>query len=89
MSQKDSLSKLKNFFRIEKNSSGKYKYLRRIQSFINDFVGAGSCREKTDADLVRELEGLIHPQVTMAQRCKTIRELCDSDKINRLEDVSI
>lgn len=49
----------------------------------------GSSREKTDADLLRELEILLLPQVTSTQRCKTLKDLCDSEKINRLEDVSI
>lgn len=57
--------------------------------FVWLFVNAGSSREKTDADLLRELEMLLAPQVTSAQRCKTLKELCESDKINRLEDVSI
>lgn len=48
----------------------------------------GSNREKTDADLLRELEGLLQPQIATAQRCRTLKELCESDKINRLEDVS-
>lgn len=49
----------------------------------------GSNREKTDADLLRELEGLLQPQIATAQRCRTLKELCESDRINRLEDVSI
>lgn len=49
---------------------------------------AGSNRQKTDEDLLRELEVLLSPQVAIAQRCKTLKELCDSEKINRLEDVS-
>lgn len=49
----------------------------------------GSSREKTDADLLRELETLLQPQVATAQRCKTLKELCESDRINRLADVCI
>lgn len=49
----------------------------------------GSNREKTDADLLRELEGLLQPQIATAQRCRTLKELCESDRINRLEDVGI
>lgn len=48
----------------------------------------GSSREKTDADLLRELETLLQPQVATAQRCKTLKELCESDRITRLADVS-
>lgn len=48
----------------------------------------GSNREKTDADLLHELEVLIQPQVAAPQRCKTLKDLCESDKITRLEDVS-
>lgn len=49
----------------------------------------GGSREKTDADLLRELEMLLQPQVATAQRCKTLKELCESDRINRLADVSL
>ena len=49
----------------------------------------GSSREKTDADLLRELEILLQPQLATAQRCKTLKELSESDKINRLADVSV
>lgn len=53
------------------------------------FFKLGSSREKTDADLLRELEMLLQPQVATAQRCKTLKDLCESDKINRLADVSV
>lgn len=56
--------------------------------FVLFFAWIGSSREKTDADLLRELENLLPPTVTSTQRCKTLKELCESDKINRLEDVS-
>lgn len=93
MSQKDSLSKLKNFFRMDKNASGKllkWNWLQLSKHSLNlyGFRHTGSSREKTDADLLRELEVLLQPQVATAQRCKTLKELCESDKINRLADVS-
>lgn len=48
---------------------------------------AGSTRERTDTNLLRELEVVLQPQLPVAQRCRTLRELCDSEKLNRLEDV--
>lgn len=90
MSQKDSLSKLKTFFRLDKNASGKClcNWIGCKHWMLYGFLTTGSSREKTDADLLRELEVLLQPQVATAQRCKTLKELCESDKINRLSDVS-
>lgn len=51
-------------------------------------IRVGSRGEKTDADLLRDLEVLIQPQLAATQRCKTLKDLSESDKISRLEDVS-
>lgn len=63
------------------------KRLQSTEHFQHSMVFVGSNREKTDADLLRELEVLLQPQVATAQRCKTLKELCESDKIHRLADV--
>lgn len=71
-------------------SCQKWNWLQLSKHSLNlyGFRHTGSSREKTDADLLRELEVLLQPQVATAQRCKTLKELCESDKINRLADVS-
>lgn len=48
----------------------------------------GTPREqKIDTNLLREWEGLLQPHLPAPQRCRTLKELCESDRINRLEDV--
>lgn len=115
MNQKESLSRLKNFFRMDKNASGKldmciivafvvvqtkchctkrcdkvhfgeFVALKMFSCFVDVLLGGS--REKSDADLLRELELLLQPQVATTQRCKTLKELSESDKITRLADVS-
>lgn len=54
--------------------------------FLFQSIGAG--RDKSDSELLRELEDILQPKIPVAQRCKVLKELCESDKINKLEDVS-
>lgn len=51
------------------------------------FLGTG--RDKSDVELLRELEDILQPKVPVAQRCKVLKELCEGDKISKLEDVSV
>lgn len=53
------------------------------------FAITGAQRDKNDAELLRELEAVLQPQTPFQHRARALRELCESDRINRLEDVCI
>lgn len=93
MSQRDkdnTINKLKQFFRNVKTPSGMHNQIATT-GHITEHVHtsfSGPNRDKTDMEILRELEAVLQPQIPVAQRCKALKELCESDKINRLEDVS-
>lgn len=57
--------------------------------FLIYSISKGNHRDKTDADLLRELNETLAQHIAIDKRHKTIRDLCESDKIHRLEDVSV
>lgn len=56
--------------------------------FFYCLISKGNNRDKTDADLLRELNETLAQHIAIDKRNKTLRDLCESDKIHRLEDVS-